>query len=155
MDYFELLEQKELDRKFIHHNWFKHFDIEKGKYISFKSKKDALRILAFNVKPYFELIDDIQGLSLSDILTKDSFYQYGIITASGGSYKLRGIELDFYKELLKIKKEYDIVEGNLLKNKFKDDWIFKRQKENIYDDMLEILNNRKDLLDALNFKYNE
>ena len=155
MDYFELLEQKELDRKFIHHNWFKHFDIEKGKYISFKSKKDALRILAFNVKPYFELIDDIQGLSLSDILTKDSFYQYGIITASGGSYKLRGIELDFYKELLKIKKEYDIVEGNLLKNKFKDDWIFKRQKENIYDDMLEILNNRNDLIDALNFKYNE
>lgn len=155
MDYFELLEQKELDIKFIHHNWFKHFDIEKGKYISFKSKKDALRILAFNVNPYFELIDDIQGLSLSEIITNDSFDQYGIITASGGSYKLRGIELDFYKKLLDIKKEYDLIEENLLRIKFKDYWIFKAQKENVYDDMLEICENRKDLIDALNFKYNE
>ena len=155
MDYFELLDQKELDRKFIHHNWFKHFDTEKGKYISFKSKKDALRILAFNVRPYFELIDDIQGLSLSEIITNDSFDQYGIITASGGSYKLKSIELDFYKKLLDIKKEYDLIEENLLRIKFKDDWIFKAQKENVYDDMLEICENRKDLIDALNFKYNE
>lgn len=155
MDYFQLLEQKELDSKFIHHNWFKHFDTEKRKYISFKSKKDALRVLAFNLRPYFELIDDIQGLSLSEIMTNNSFNQYGIITASGGSYKLRGIELEFYKKLLDIKKEYDLIEEELLKRKFKDDWIFKAQKENVYDDLLDVFKNRKDLTDALNFKYNE
>lgn len=155
MDYFELLEQKELDRKFIHHNWFKNFDAEKRKYISFKSIKDALRILAFNVRPYFELIDDIEGLTLSEIMTNNSFNQYGLITASGGSYKLRGIELEFYKKLLDIKKEYDLIEDNLLKIKFKDDWVFKAQKENVYDDLLHVFKNRKDLIDALNFKYNE
>lgn len=42
MRYFELLEEKELDKKFIHHSCFKHFDKDRCKYISFKSKKDAL-----------------------------------------------------------------------------------------------------------------
>ena len=58
-------------------------------------------------------------------------------------------------KLLDIKKEYDLIEENLLRIKFKDYWIFKAQKENVYDDMLEICENRKDLIDALNFKYNE
>ena len=153
MNYFELLEQKELDRKFIHHNWFKHFDIEKGKWISFKSKKDALRVIAFCDCCRLEMYDDVSDMSLSEVMLNSNYPQYGLLVGEGGSYKLRGIELDFYIELLKIKKEYDKLEADILSNSiYKNKWIFGKEKENIYNYLKNKLEGRNDLIDVLDFK---